>query len=264
MQLPVAHEHHPMASAQDPRCVRAGPPSAVTSSSGPRGARFVLVVTAQPGYGYRQALLVASLRGTIKELVGGIERVEAAPTGWCRANGQLAFDAYLRDPGVGPRHAMGLLVFTLTGDQISAISSSAGVQWRGGQLHRDAEPAGGAGGEGEGPLVCLGDALDDCQAEADTCVAGAHAFGAALKRLDQRRNYLWTELFAAVLDSEHHGFGVDSGRDPHGALFRQIMDDRVVHEVRSQLPQERPGAGGGGSGAGGLDDEPTLFCEGEE
>jgi hypothetical protein len=34
----------------------------------------------------------------------------------------------------------------------------------------------------------LGDALDDCQAEADTCVVGAYAFGAALKRLDKRRS----------------------------------------------------------------------------
>jgi RNA polymerase sigma-70 factor (ECF subfamily) len=39
-----------------------------------------------------------------------------------RANGQLAFGAYLRDPGGGPRHAMGLLVFTLTGDRVCAIT----------------------------------------------------------------------------------------------------------------------------------------------
>jgi hypothetical protein len=32
----------------------------------------------------------------------------------------------------------------------------------------------------------LRDALDDGQAEADACVVGADAFGAALKRLDQR------------------------------------------------------------------------------
>jgi hypothetical protein len=36
----------------------------------------------------------------------------------------------------------------------------------------------------------LGDALDDCQAEADTGVVGAYAFGAALKRLDKRGNQL--------------------------------------------------------------------------
>ena len=39
-----------------------------------------------------------------------------------RANGQLAFGAYIRDPEGGPRHAMGLLVFTLTGDRVSAIT----------------------------------------------------------------------------------------------------------------------------------------------
>ena len=83
--------------------------------------------------------------------------------------------------------------------------------------------------------MCLGDAFDDCQAEADTCVVGAYAFGAALKRLGKRGNQLWGELLAGVLDSEHHALGVNAGRDPHGALFRQIVDDRVVHEVRAQL-----------------------------
>src|SRR5919108_90384 len=106
-------------------------------------------------------------------------------------------------------------------------------------MDSDAEPASGAGGEGEGSVVCLGDAFDDCQAEADTRVVGAYAFRAALKRLDKRGNYLWGELLAGVLDSEHHTLGVNAGRDPHGALFRQIVDDRVVHEVRTQLQQER-------------------------
>ena len=52
--------------------------------------------------------------------------------------------------------------------------------------------------------MCLGDALDDCQAEADTCVVGAYAFGAAKKRLAKRGNQLWGELLAGVLDREHH------------------------------------------------------------
>ncbi len=39
-----------------------------------------------------------------------------------RANGQLAFGAYLKDPRGGRRHAMGLLVFTLSGDRVSAIT----------------------------------------------------------------------------------------------------------------------------------------------
>jgi RNA polymerase sigma-70 factor (TIGR02960 family) len=39
-----------------------------------------------------------------------------------RANGQLAFAAYPRDPGGGPRHAMGLLVFTLSGERVCEIT----------------------------------------------------------------------------------------------------------------------------------------------
>src|SRR6476659_11517274 len=92
-------------------------------------------------------------------------------------------------------------------------SSSAVVRWRGGQLHRDAEPAGGPGFEGEGPVVCLGDALDDCQAEADTCVVGAYAL-AAEKRLGKRGYQLRTELLAGVLDGQHPLLGLSAGRDP--------------------------------------------------
>src|SRR5215218_5351711 len=90
-------------------------------------------------------------------------------------------------------------------------SSSAGVRWRGGELHRDAEPAGGPRDEGEGSVVCLGDALDDRQAEADTGVVGGDAFGAAKKWLDQRGNDLWGELLAGVLDREQHTLGVSAG-----------------------------------------------------
>ena len=57
-------------------------------------------------------------------------------------------------------------------------------------MHRDAESPSGAGGEGEGSVVCLGDASDDCQAEAYARVVCAYAFGAALKRLGKRGNQL--------------------------------------------------------------------------
>ena len=87
--------------------------------------------------------------------------------------------------------------------------------------------------------MCLGDAVDDCQAEADACVVGAYALRAALKRLGKRGDQLWGELFAGVLDGEHHTLGMSAGRDPHGALFGQVVDDRVVHEVRRHLQQER-------------------------
>jgi hypothetical protein len=87
--------------------------------------------------------------------------------------------------------------------------------------------------------VCFGDAFDDSQAEADTCVFGAYAFGAATERLGKHGSQLSSELLAGVLDGEHHALGVNAGRDPHGALFGQVVDDRVVHEVRSHLQQER-------------------------
>ena len=59
--------------------------------------------------------------------------------------------------------------------------------------------------------------FDDCQAEADICVVGAYAFGAALKRLDECGNQLSGELLAGVLDSEHHILRVNARRDAHGA-----------------------------------------------
>jgi hypothetical protein len=63
---------------------------------------------------------------------------------------------------------------------VAVPHSAVSVRWRGREFHRDAEPAGGAGGEGEGSLVCLGDAFDDGQAEAHACVVGACAPAAAL------------------------------------------------------------------------------------
>src|SRR5262245_35655990 len=99
---------------------------------------------------------------------------------------------------------------------------------RGGQLYCDAKPAGGPGGEGERSVVCPGDALDDCQAEADACVVGAYAFGAALKRLGKRGDELWCEPRARVLDGEHRTLGVNARRKPDGASVGQVVDDRVV------------------------------------
>jgi hypothetical protein len=87
--------------------------------------------------------------------------------------------------------------------------------------------------------VCLGDALDDRQTEADTGVVGAYAFDTALKRLGKRRNELRGEPLAGVLDGEDGSLGLSAGRDPDGAPFGQVVDDRVVHEVRTQLQQER-------------------------
>ena len=110
----------------------------------------------------------------------------------------------------------------------------------------------------------LGDALHDCQAEADTCVVGPDAFGAAKKRLGERGDQLWRELLAGVLDGEHGIPGVNAGRDRHGALFGQVVDDRVLDEVRGHLQQERVRADGWGDVAGGLDREAASFREGKE
>ena len=112
--------------------------------------------------------------------------------------------------------------------------------------------------------MCLGDALRDRQAEPDTRVVGTYAFGAAKKRLDKRGDRLRGELFAGVLDGEHRILGVNAGRDPHAALLRQVVDDRVLHEVRAQLQQECVGADGGSDVAGGLDREAASLREREE
>ena len=46
-------------------------------------------------------------------------RYRLVPT---RANGQPAFGAYVRDPHANVCHANGLLVFTLAGSRVSAIT----------------------------------------------------------------------------------------------------------------------------------------------
>ena len=46
------------------------------------------------------------------------------------------------------------------------------------------------------------------------------------------------ERRAGVLDVERHTVGVLARRDPHAALVGQVVDDRVVDEVRHQLQQK--------------------------
>ena len=86
--------------------------------------------------------------------------------------------------------------------------------------------------------MCLGDALDDRQAEADTCMVTAYAFGTALERFGERRDQLWSELVAGVLHSEHDGLGADGRVDLHDAVLGEIVDDGIVQEVRGHLQQE--------------------------
>jgi hypothetical protein len=112
--------------------------------------------------------------------------------------------------------------------------------------------------------VGLRDAVDDGQAEADARVVGAGPFGTPLKRLDQRGHQVCGELPAGVLDGEPHGPGADAGPDPDAALVGQVVDDRVVYEVRRQLQEQRGRAHGGGHLAGGLDGEAALLREREK
>src|SRR5438045_6990429 len=98
-------------------------------------------------------------------------------------------------------------------------------------MHRDADAAGRPGRESEGSVVCPGDALDDGQAEADTRMVTADPFGAALERFGERRDQYWLELRTGVFDSEGDGLGPDGSVDNHRAVFGEVVDDRVVHEV---------------------------------
>ena len=54
-------------------------------------------------------------------------------------------------------------------------------------MNGDAEPAGLTRREGERAVVCLGDPLDDRQAEADARVVAARALGAAKERLGKKK-----------------------------------------------------------------------------
>jgi len=67
----------------------------------------------------------------------------------------------------------------------------------------------------------------------------SYAFGAALKRRDKRGNHVCADRLAGVSTVSATLSGMTTGRDPHGALFRQVVDDCVVAEVRAQLQQQR-------------------------
>src|SRR5689334_25317514 len=76
-----------------------------------------------------------------------------------------------------PRSSVRRLAHTSWGED--ARSSPAMLRRsRAGQLGDDAEASGGAGGEGEGSVMGLGDALGDREAEADAGVIRTGAVGA--------------------------------------------------------------------------------------
>jgi hypothetical protein len=67
-------------------------------------------------------------------------------------------------------------------------------------LNRDEKAASGPGGEGERSVVCLCDAIYDCQTETHTCVVAAYAFRATLERLGKRGNQPGGKVLAGVFD----------------------------------------------------------------
>src|SRR4029453_14294926 len=103
-----------------------------------------------------------------------------------------------RDRPLGQYRARSPLSRNASGPQ---SSYTVRVTDSGRKRSREPDPAVRAGDDGECSVVCLGDALDDCQAKADTCMVPAYAFRAALKRLGKRGNQLWSELLAGVLDN---------------------------------------------------------------
>ncbi len=142
-------------------------------------------------------------------------------------------------------------------------SSLASPRRRCRQLHRNAQAPCGSGSERERSVVGFSDALHDCQAETDTCVAGEDAFRAALERFSQRRDQLWCKRLARVFNRKHHAPGPGTSLHPYRAPLN-VVDDRVVDQIRGHLQQERVRADGGGHFAGGLDGHSMLFRERQE
>lgn len=64
---------------------------------------------------------IAGFLGTVPA-GGALDRFTLVPT---RANGQAAFACYLQDPHTPTAHAYGLMVLTLSGDRIVAITGFA-------------------------------------------------------------------------------------------------------------------------------------------
>ena len=58
--------------------------------------------------------------------------------------------------------------------------------------------------------------------------------------------------------------GADRGPDPHRAVLGEVVDDRVVHQVRGHLQQQRVRAEGRGDVTGRPDGDAMLLGEGKE
>ena len=87
--------------------------------------------------------------------------------------------------------------------------------------------------------MCLGDALDDGQAEADACVVGAMRSvprwnGSA--SVETSCGVSFSPVFSTVSTTVSGCALVVTRTVP---LFGEVVDDRVVQEVRGHLQQER-------------------------
>ncbi|WP_306368100.1 hypothetical protein [Nocardiopsis sp. CC223A] len=90
------------------------------------------------------------------------------------------------------------------------------------------------------------------------------ALAAPPKRLGEGGDRLRGEPLAGFLDGERHALGADPGVDPHGAVFRQVVDDRVPDEVRGRQQQERRRPGGRGDVPLGFEGDPVFLRQGQE
>ncbi len=128
---------------------------------------------------------------------------------------------------------------------VRALHRSASAGRRRGQSHRHAESSFCLGGKEEGSVVGLGDALDDGQAEADTCVVGVNACGAPVKRFGERRDQAWRERVAGVFHGERDipraGGGGDCTAPCSGRLWTMALCSRFMVNCNSRTREPTAG-----------------------
>ena len=136
------------------------------------------------------------------------------------------------------------------------------------ELHRDTEPTGGTGGEGEGSVVRLHDALGDREAEADAGVIAANALGAALERLREGGDDLRNSATPPCSRLARRPRRRSTPRWPYRPPCRPSL--QVVHDRRCARDSPSVAAGARGSrerrprSPDGIDPDAALLSEGEE
>lgn len=107
----------------------------------------------------------------------------------------------------------------------------------------------------------LDDTPDDRQAEADAGVIGTDAPGAPLEELGQRRDHGCSERLTGVLDRQRGPAVPNAGHYPYRAAVRQVVHDRVVHEIHDHLLQKRSRADRRGCAAGCFDGDAASLAK---